>query len=156
MVALKGGNKSLFAIRVHEFTAGRAGQRQEKLITEVIRSSQHRRRGPLAFTAEDGKVAEKNRAADFADERRLGKQTTKNTKDRKETRRLKEALSNQRSAKIKGAAIHGALAFEIGRSVLIRLNQWNELNRRHRLSPDWRHSTQCCWSTDIRSVLLHG
>jgi len=40
MVALKGGNKSLFAIRVHEFTAGRAGQRQEKLITEVIGSTQ--------------------------------------------------------------------------------------------------------------------
>jgi hypothetical protein len=36
----KGGKKSLFAIRVHEFTAGRAGQRQEKLITEVIGSSQ--------------------------------------------------------------------------------------------------------------------
>jgi hypothetical protein len=42
----KGGKKSLFAIRVHEFTAGRAGQRQEKLITEVIRRG-HLRLLPL-------------------------------------------------------------------------------------------------------------
>jgi hypothetical protein len=32
----KGGKKSLFAIRVHEFTAGRAGGWLEKLITKVI------------------------------------------------------------------------------------------------------------------------
>jgi len=101
---------------VHEFTAGRAGQCQEKLITEVIRSSQQ-----YFYRKVRKDRREKTLAADFADERRLGKQPTKNTKDRKEKRRRKEAVSNQRSAKIKGAAIHGALAFDIGRSVSIPL-----------------------------------
>jgi hypothetical protein len=68
----KGGKKSLFAIRVHEFTAGRAGQCQEKLITEVIRSTQQ-----SAFSIFSPQSAQrsqrKNFAADFADERRLGK-----------------------------------------------------------------------------------
>jgi hypothetical protein len=60
-------------------------------------SHHHRRRGHLAFTAEDAKVAKKNRAADFSDERRLGKQPTKDTKDRKEKGAAKKqsAISGQ-------------------------------------------------------------
>jgi hypothetical protein len=66
------------------------------------------RDGRIHFTAEDAKIAKKTIAADFADERRSGKQTTHSTGSGQatDTKDHKEAISSQYSAfsQNKGAA----------------------------------------------------